>query len=76
MEVELNSLHFVDTSSVEIYMDRQRRVQDKGKDLIVQMQNVSESMKINADKLNNTLSFELQKQFTAAFNRYGIYSDF
>lgn len=49
-------------------MDRQRRVQDKGKDLILQMQNVSESMKVNADKLNNTLSYELQKQFTSAFD--------
>nr|XP_022909578.1 enhancer of mRNA-decapping protein 4 [Onthophagus taurus]XP_022909579.1 enhancer of mRNA-decapping protein 4 [Onthophagus taurus] len=55
------------TSSVETYMDRQRRVQDKGKDLIVQMQGVSDSMKNSADVLKSHLSAEIQKQFQAAF---------
>lgn len=50
-------------------MERQRRVQDKGKDLIQQMQTVSDSMKNNADKLNISLSHELQRQFHIAFAR-------
>ncbi|CAH1995790.1 unnamed protein product [Acanthoscelides obtectus] len=55
------------TASVESYMDRQRRVQEKGKDLIVQMQSVSENMKTNADKLTSTLTSEIHKQFNAVF---------
>ncbi|KAK9701745.1 WD40 region of Ge1, enhancer of mRNA-decapping protein [Popillia japonica] len=56
------------TSSVESYMDRQRRVQDKGKDLITQMQTVSEGMKNNTEKLSSHLSTEIQRQFNLAFN--------
>ncbi|GJQ69671.1 putative enhancer of mRNA-decapping protein, partial [Trypoxylus dichotomus] len=56
------------TSSVESYMDRQRRVQDKGKDLIAQMQTVSENMKTNTEKLSNHISTEIQRQFNVAFN--------
>nr|CAH7751196.1 unnamed protein product [Callosobruchus chinensis] len=55
------------TASVESYMDRQRRVQEKGKDLIVQMQSVSENMKSNADKLTCTLTSEIHKQFNSVF---------
>ncbi|KAJ8920900.1 hypothetical protein NQ315_015693 [Exocentrus adspersus] len=55
------------TASVENYMDRQRRVQEKGKDLIAQIQSVSESMKSNADKLSTTLTSEIQKQFNVVF---------
>ncbi|CAH1183660.1 unnamed protein product [Phaedon cochleariae] len=55
------------TASVENYMDRQRRVQEKGKDLIVQMQTVSENMKTNADKLTNNLTSEITKQFSVVF---------
>lgn len=51
-------------------MDRQRRVQEKGKDLIVQMQSVSETMKSNADKLSTTLTSEIQKQFHTLFKRF------
>lgn len=50
-------------------MDRQRRVQEKGKDLIIQMQSVSDSMKTNADKLTNTLTSEIHKQFNTVFKR-------
>lgn len=59
----------VDTASVEAYMDRQRRVQDRGKDLIAQMQSVSESMKANSDKLAGTLVQEVHRQFTISFNK-------
>ncbi|XP_056638330.1 enhancer of mRNA-decapping protein 4 isoform X1 [Diorhabda sublineata] len=55
------------TASVESYMDKQRRVQEKGKDLIVQMQTVSDTMKTNADKLTSTLTSELHKQFNIVF---------
>ncbi|XP_072391528.1 enhancer of mRNA-decapping protein 4 isoform X1 [Diabrotica undecimpunctata] len=55
------------TASVESYMDKQRRVQEKGKDLIVQMQNVSETMKSNADKLTSNLTTEIHKQFQTVF---------
>ncbi|KAJ8960755.1 hypothetical protein NQ318_020048 [Aromia moschata] len=55
------------TASVENYMDRQRRVQEKGKDLIVQMQAVSDNMKSNADKLTSTLTSEINKQFNSVF---------
>lgn len=55
------------TASVESYMDRQRRVQDKGKDLITQMQAVSENMKGNAEKLSDILSSEMHKQFNSIF---------
>lgn len=50
-------------------MDRQRRVQDKGKDLIAQMHSVSESMKANSDKLASTLVQEVHRQFTISFNK-------
>lgn len=58
-----------DTASVEAYMDRQRNVQDKGKDLIAQMQSVSESMKANVDKLTGTLVQEVDRQFIISFNK-------
>lgn len=48
-------------------MDRQRKVQDKGKDLITQMISVSETMKANADKLNSSLSTEIQRQINTSF---------
>lgn len=57
----------LDTASVENYMDKQRRVQEKGKDLIVQMQAVSESMRTNADKLTSALTSEIHKQFNTIF---------
>lgn len=57
----------LDTASVENYMDKQRRVQEKGKDLIVQMQTVSDSMKTNADKLTSALTAEIHKQFNTIF---------
>ncbi|XP_063903240.1 enhancer of mRNA-decapping protein 4 [Zophobas morio] len=52
------------TASVENYMERQRRVQERGKDLIVQMQVVSENLQMNTDKLIGTLTSEMQKQFS------------
>lgn len=55
------------TASVESYMDKQRRVQEKEKDLILQMQTVSESMRGNADKLTGTLTSEIHKQFNNVF---------
>ncbi|KAF7268427.1 hypothetical protein GWI33_018437 [Rhynchophorus ferrugineus] len=55
------------TASVEAYMERQRKVQDKGKDLITQMQTVSDNMKGNSDKLSDIVSSELHKQFNALF---------
>lgn len=59
----------IDTASVEAYMDRQRRVQDKGKDLIAQMMSVSELMKENSDKLAGSLVQEVQRQFMVSFNK-------
>lgn len=67
---------FADTASVEAYMDRQRRVQDKGKDLIAQMQSVSEAMKANSDKLAGTLVQEVHRQFTVSFNKYVLQNRF
>ncbi|CAG9860340.1 unnamed protein product [Phyllotreta striolata] len=55
------------TASVESYMDKQRRVQEKGKDLILQMQTVSESMKSNAENLTGALTAEIHKQFNNVF---------
>ncbi|XP_030765683.1 enhancer of mRNA-decapping protein 4 isoform X2 [Sitophilus oryzae] len=55
------------TASVETYMERQRKVQEKGKDLITQMQSVSDNMKGNADKLSEIVSSEIQKQFGLVF---------
>ncbi|XP_008200206.1 enhancer of mRNA-decapping protein 4 isoform X2 [Tribolium castaneum] len=54
------------TASVEHYMERQRRVQERGKDLIVQMQSVSENLQMNTDKLVGTLSSEIHKQFNTS----------
>ncbi|KAJ8980296.1 hypothetical protein NQ317_005216 [Molorchus minor] len=63
-----------DTASVENYMDRQRRVQEKGKDLITQMQAVSDNMKTNADKLTSTLTSEIHKQFSSVFKRQLLFA--
>lgn len=65
----LFSYFFLDTASVETYMERQRRVQDKGKEMITQIQTVSESLKGNSDKLGETLSTELHKQFSTIFKK-------
>lgn len=43
-------------------MERQRKVQDKGKDLVNQIQTVSENMKLNSEKLTNAVSEEIQRQ--------------
>lgn len=58
------------TACVENYMDRQRRVQEKGKDMMAQMHNVSENMKSNADRLAATITAEFQKQFNSSFKKW------
>lgn len=61
---------YLDTASVESYMDKQRRVQEKGKDLIVQIQTVSEGLKTNADKFTSALTTEIHKQFNTIFRTW------
>ncbi|XP_050294918.1 enhancer of mRNA-decapping protein 4 isoform X2 [Anthonomus grandis grandis] len=55
------------TASVESYMERQRRLQDRGKDLVGQMQNVAEHLKTNSDTLSEILTTEINKHFNKAF---------
>lgn len=50
-------------------MERQRRVQERGKDLILQMQAVSENLKLNTDKLAGVLSSEIHKQFSTSMKQ-------
>lgn len=50
-------------------MDRQRRVQDKGKDLIIQMQTISDGIKNNADKMSSIVSQEVERQLNTSFSR-------
>jgi hypothetical protein len=61
--------YFLDTASVENYMERQRRVQERGKDLIVQMQIVSENLQSNTEKLAGTLTSEIHKQFNTTMKQ-------
>ncbi|KAK5646369.1 hypothetical protein RI129_004833 [Pyrocoelia pectoralis] len=56
------------TASVESYMDKQRHAQDKGADLISQMQRVSDNIKKNADKLPGNVSQEIEKQLNISFS--------
>lgn len=55
------------TASVENYMDKQRHAQDKGVDLISQMQKVSDNIKKNSDKLPANVSQEIEKQLNISF---------
>lgn len=55
-------------SSVESYMDRQRKVQDKSKDLVAQMSAISDTMKNNVERLNVNLGHEMQRQLSSSFN--------
>ncbi|KAF5303414.1 hypothetical protein FQA39_LY19031 [Lamprigera yunnana] len=55
------------TASVENYMDKQRHAQDKGADLINQMQRVSDAIKKNADKLPVNISQEIERQLVISF---------
>ncbi|KAF5295034.1 hypothetical protein FQR65_LT10587 [Abscondita terminalis] len=55
------------TASVESYMDKQRHAQDKGADLISQMQRVSDTIKKNADKLPGNISQEIERQLSMSF---------
>jgi hypothetical protein len=50
-------------------MERQRRVQERGKDLIVQMQIVSENLQSNTEKLAGTLTSEIHKQFNTTMKQ-------
>lgn len=50
-------------------MERQRRVQERGKDLIVQMQVVSENLQMNTEKLIGSVTSEIQKQFNATIKQ-------
>lgn len=56
------------TASVENYMDKQRHAQDKGADLISQMQRVSDAIKKNADKLPGNVSQEIERQLSISFS--------
>lgn len=55
------------TSSVEAYMEKQRKFQDKGKDLVSQMQGVNESMLQTSEKLSKSVQIDLQQQLLASF---------
>lgn len=48
-------------------MEKQRKVQDKGKDLIGQMMTVSDSLRSNLDILRSNIGQEIQKQLTTTF---------
>ncbi|KAL1513336.1 hypothetical protein ABEB36_002757 [Hypothenemus hampei] len=55
------------TSSVEIYMEKQRRIQDKSKDLVSQMQAACDNLKGNSERFSDVLVVELEKQFNLLF---------
>lgn len=50
-------------------MDKQRHAQDKGADLISQMQRVSDTLKKNADKLSANVSQEIERQLSSSFTK-------
>lgn len=50
-------------------MDKQRRVQEKGKDLIAQMQAVLDNIKDNSELLTSNVTSEIQKHFNSVFIR-------
>lgn len=49
-------------------MEKQRKVQDKNKDLVGQMMTLTESLKMNSEKLSTNVTEEIQKQLTVAFS--------
>lgn len=53
----------IDTASVENYMERQRRVQERGKEFVTQMQTTADNFQTNTDKLASTLTTEIHKEF-------------
>ncbi|CAG9768722.1 unnamed protein product [Ceutorhynchus assimilis] len=56
------------TASVESYMERQRKVQDKGKEVVSQMQIVSDNLKGNSEKINEIVTSEIHKHFAVFKN--------
>lgn len=55
------------TSSVESYMERQRKFQDKGRDLVTQMQNLSDVMVQTSERLSKNVHNDLQQQLLSSF---------
>lgn len=55
------------TSSVESYMEKQRKNQEKGRELISQMQNANDMMVQVTEKLSTTVMIDLQKQLITSF---------
>lgn len=55
------------TSSVESYLERQRKTQEKSKDILTQLNLVSENLKFSNDKLTHSVTMEVQKQCTNVF---------
>ncbi|KAL3282525.1 hypothetical protein HHI36_005706 [Cryptolaemus montrouzieri] len=55
------------TSWVETYVDRQKKSQEKGKDLMVQINMATENLKISYDQLMCSVNSEIQKCMGTAF---------
>lgn len=62
-------LSILDTASVEHYMERQRRVQERGKEFVTQMQTTADNFQANTDKLTATLTGEIHKEFIRSMKR-------
>lgn len=55
------------TASVEAYMEKQRKIQDKGRDLVTQMQGLNEVMLQTSEKLSKSVQTDLQQQLLTSF---------
>ncbi|KAK9872249.1 hypothetical protein WA026_017050 [Henosepilachna vigintioctopunctata] len=55
------------TAWVETYLDRQKKAQEKGKDLLTQINLATENMKISTDQQLNSVASEVQKHMNIGF---------
>jgi hypothetical protein len=63
-------LYVVDIQTLESYFDKQRRQQEKGRDMISQIQVLSDSLRTNHDHLTLAIQEEVQAQVKKGLTRY------
>lgn len=62
-------LYFVDIETLESYFDKQRRQQEKGRDMISQIQALSDSLRTNNERLTSAIQEEVQSQVKDGLTR-------
>lgn len=62
------------TSTLEMHLEKQRKSQEKGKDIVTHLQQVSDTMRTNSEHLATSLANEIQLQIQKTFGTYVFFT--